>query len=234
MSDEPDETESQEPSREGVLLLAVLVEGGLIVLALTLGWMLDNPALRSFKWDLLDALKGLAAAVPLVLVFLAMSRWPVGPVAGIKRFSEEVLRPLLWPCTVVDLLGIAVLAGLGEEMLFRGVIQGYSSRHLPSWAALILASVLFGLLHAVTTFYALLAIGAGFYLGWLWQATDNLLVPAICHAVYDSLALLYLMRGPGSDVLPPVREEDEEDVGEEEEVEEEEEEAEEEERTPLG
>jgi hypothetical protein len=30
--------------------------------------------------------------------------------------------------------------------------------------------------------------------------TDNLLVVALAHALYDFLALLYLMRGPGSQV----------------------------------
>ena len=175
----------------------VLVEGGLIVLAWALGWLLDQLPLRDFHWKWWDALWGLVATVPMMALFFLMLRWPVGPLLRIKRFSEEVLRPLLEPCSVLDLLGISVLAGLGEEMLFRGVLQGAFAHWLKSpWPALALASVLFGLLHAVTLTYALLATLMGAYLGWLWYATGNLLTPILAHALYDFLALLFLLRGP--------------------------------------
>ena len=32
------------------------------------------------------------------------------------------------------------------------------------------------------------------YLGWLWLASDNLLVPIVTHAAYDFAALVYLLR----------------------------------------
>jgi membrane protease YdiL (CAAX protease family) len=179
-------------------LLAILVEGGLIVLAWALGWLLDQLPLRTFSWNPAGALGGLLATVPMLVLFFLLLRWPVGPLLRIKRFSEEVLRPLLAPCSVLDLLGISVLAGLGEEMLFRGVLQGAFAAWLKSpWTALVLASVLFGLLHAVTLTYALLATLMGVYLGWLWYfCTDNLLAPVIAHTLYDFLALLFLLRGP--------------------------------------
>jgi membrane protease YdiL (CAAX protease family) len=194
--------ESSEPSdRRTVVLLAVVVEGGLIVLAWALGWLLRQPPLEHFAWSWRDALWGVAAAVPMLLLFFVMLRWPVGPLGRIKRFSEQVLRPLLAPCSLVDLLGISLLAGLGEEMLFRGVLQGAFSRWLPPGAALALASILFGLLHAITPTYAVLAALMGAYLGWLWVYSENLLVVIVTHALYDSCALVYLLRGPGS--APP-------------------------------
>ncbi len=104
-----------------VLLAASTSRSGLIILAWLLGLWLDQPPLRTFLWDARDALLGVAATLPLLLLFVAMMWRPVGPLAGIKRFSEEVIRPLLAPCTLIDLIGISVLAGLGEEMLFRGV-----------------------------------------------------------------------------------------------------------------
>jgi membrane protease YdiL (CAAX protease family) len=183
--------------RQTVVLLAILVEGGLIVLAWSLGWLLGPLPLDSFSWSTAGALWGLLATVPMLALFLLMLRWPVGPLLRIKRFSEEVLRPLLAPCSVLDLLGISVLAGLGEEMLFRGVLQrAFADWMRNPWPALVLASVLFGLLHAVTLTYALLATLMGAYLGWLWHYTGNLLPAVIAHALYDFLALLFLLRGP--------------------------------------
>jgi hypothetical protein len=186
------------PERRTVVVLAVLVEGGLIVLAWLLGWLLGQPPLRTFAWDYQAALWGLAGTVPMVALFLLMLRWPVGPLRRIQQFSEGVLRPLLAPCTVLDLLGISVLAGLGEEMLFRGVVQGFFSQRANPGVGLAVASVLFGLMHFITPTYAVLAALMGAYLGLVWQWTGNLLPAVLMHALYDFLVLLYLLRGPGS------------------------------------
>jgi membrane protease YdiL (CAAX protease family) len=185
--------------RRSIVFLAIAVEGGLVVLAVILGWLLDQQPFDQFRWDAADAGVGLAATLPMLALFFAMLRWPVGPLRHIKKFSEEVLRPLLAPCTVIDLLGISALAGIGEEMLFRGVLQGYFTGRLGPWPALALASLLFGLMHAITATYAVLAALLGFYLGWIYLASgNNLLAVTLPHALYDFVALLYLLRGSGS------------------------------------
>jgi membrane protease YdiL (CAAX protease family) len=121
-------------------------------------------------------------------------RWPVGPLARIKAFAEEVIKPLFRACTLLDLAAISLLAGVGEEMLFRGVLQDVFSRWLDPSLALVLASVLFGLLHLITPTYALLAALMGAYLGWLYAQTGNLFVAIMVHALYDFFALGYVVR----------------------------------------
>jgi membrane protease YdiL (CAAX protease family) len=93
----------------------------------------------------------------------------------------------------MDLLAIATLAGVGEEMLFRGVFQGVLSRWAGVGVGLTLASALFGVLHAITFTYAVLAALAGAFLGALWLWTGNLLTPIIVHTLYDFLLLVYLL-----------------------------------------
>src|SRR4051794_32037959 len=105
-------SEEAPSQRQMIVTLAIVVEGGLILLAWILGWLLDQPPLREFAWTLRDALLGVAATLPLLLLFGLMLRWPVGPIGRIKHFSEQVLCPLLAPCSVIDLLGISILAGL--------------------------------------------------------------------------------------------------------------------------
>lgn len=181
--------------RSVIVGLAVAVEGGLIVVAWVAGWLLDQLPLATWKWDARDALIGLAATVPMLALFFACLRWPLGPLRPVQKFCDEVLRPLLAPCTLLDLAGIAVLAGLGEEMLFRAVFQGAFSYWTGNqWIGLALASVLFGLCHSITAAYVVLATLMGAYLGWLWQETSNLLVVALAHAVYDFIALVLLLR----------------------------------------
>ena len=183
-----------------VVLLTASVEGGLVALAWLLGWWLEQPPLRTFSWDARAALVGVAATLPLLLLFLVLMRWPVGPLAGIKRFSEEVVRPTLAPCTLIDLIGISTLAGLGEEMVFRGVLQPALARSIGPWSALAAISVLFGAMHYVSATYAILAALMGAYLGALWMHSDNLLTPIVVHGLYDLVVLLYLLRGPGATI----------------------------------
>jgi membrane protease YdiL (CAAX protease family) len=202
MSEElPESPESEaEQRRQTVVLLAVLIEGGLLVGASILGWLIDQPPLRFFAWTLQGFLWGLGATLPLLAFFFFFLRWPIGPLKRIQRFSEEVIRPLLSPCSLIDLLGISSLAGLGEELLFRGVLQEAFMGWFNPWVGVAVASLLFGLLHAITVTYALLAALMGAYLGCVWLYADhNLLVIVIAHALYDFVVLVWLLRGPGAD-----------------------------------
>jgi membrane protease YdiL (CAAX protease family) len=205
---------SDTTDRGTIVGLAILVEGGLIVLAWMLGFVVDERPFRQIDLDAMDVLRGMAATVPLILLFLAMIAWPVGPLRRIKQFSEEVVRPLLAECSVVDLFGISTLAGFGEEMLFRGVMQSAFAHWMPVWGAVALASILFGLMHAITATYALMASLMGAYLGWLWLYTGNLLVPILVHLLYDFVVLLYLLRCPGSAGTPVPSDEAETDRAE--------------------
>src|SRR5262245_42503794 len=116
------------PRRREVVLLAVLFEGGLGVLALGFGWLVDCPPWQGLYWNVKDTFLAAIATLPLLLLFLLCVRWPLGPLARIKAFAEEVIKPLFRACTLLDLAAISLLAGVGEEMLFRGVLQDLFSR----------------------------------------------------------------------------------------------------------
>ena len=79
MPDEFPESPESDPEarRQTIVLLAVLTEGGLLVAASLLGWMIDQPPLRSFDWTLRAVLWGVAAAVPLLALFFVFVRWPI-------------------------------------------------------------------------------------------------------------------------------------------------------------
>ncbi|MEX0676651.1 MAG: CPBP family intramembrane glutamic endopeptidase [Pirellulales bacterium] len=182
-------------SRRTVFGTAVAVEGGLVLLALVVGWLLGQPPLEQIEWTMRGALVGLAAAVPMVAALVLVTRFPLGPLADLENVVRRLIVPLFRSSRLVDLAAICALAGLGEEMLFRGVAQAGIERASGSpWLALSLASVLFGLAHPITRTYAVLAGLIGVYLGWLLVASGNLLVPIVTHAAYDFLALVYLLR----------------------------------------
>lgn len=184
--------------RRPVFVLAVLFEGSLIGAAWLLGWLLGQPPLARFRWHAGQAALGVAAAIPMTGLFLVFLRWPVGPFARIRAFLEEFIVPLFERCTLIELAIISLVAGVGEEMLFRGVLQGAFSGWFGAAAGLVAASILFGLAHLVTAAYAIVAGLIGVYLGWLWQATGNLMVPITAHAAYDFVAFVCLIRLSGN------------------------------------
>jgi membrane protease YdiL (CAAX protease family) len=59
---------------------------------------------------------------------------------------------------------------------------------------ILIASAIFGLLHYLSTTYAFYAFLTGVYLGVIYHATGNLYVVMVIHALYDFIALVYLVR----------------------------------------
>lgn len=87
---------------------------------------------------------------------------------------------------------LGAIAGIGEEWLFRGVFQELLSQKFQSPSlSLALSGLVFGLLHAVTPVYAILAGAASVFFGYLYIMSNNLAVPMITHAVYDVFALMW-------------------------------------------
>ena len=87
------------------------------------------------------------------------------------------------------LVALAVFAGVGEELLFRGAIQGWLAQHTHDAVAIVAASVLFGMVHYLSFTYFLLATGLGVVLGVAYALTDSLLLVMVWHGVYDMIAL---------------------------------------------
>ncbi len=177
-----------------VVRVAVVFEGGLVVLAWGLGWLLALPPFERIYLRWQAVAWGVVATWPLLLGMWWCARTQWGPFPRLMRDVEESLLPPFADCSYFELALISLLAGLGEEALFRGVMQSALAYWLNHWGALVVASVLFGLGHLITPTYAILAGLIGLYLGGLLMAYDNLLLVIVVHALYDFVALIYLLR----------------------------------------
>jgi membrane protease YdiL (CAAX protease family) len=186
------------PRRRTLLVLAVLFEGSLGVLAWVVGWLIGQPPWKDLHWDPRDAMLGVAATLPLLALFALCYTLRWRPLVRIRRLCDDIIRPLFSASTVLDLAVIALVAGVAEELLFRGTLQPALARWLGPWPGVAAASVLFGLVHLLTPTYAVLATLVGVYLGWVYLATGNLLPVIVAHALYDFLALLFVGRAPKS------------------------------------
>jgi uncharacterized protein len=186
--------ENNKPGREVIIIIAVFFEAGLAPLSLVLGWLFGHRPLELFVWSMPDALLGVVATIPPVLMFLAMLRWPIGPLARVKKFCDTEVVPLLDKSSWSEIGLISLSAGVGEEMLFRGVLQTSIGAWLGVTWGLVLASVLFGLFHPISPTYMIIATILSIYLGAVFIAEENLLTVMVIHALYDFAALGYLLR----------------------------------------
>jgi uncharacterized protein len=127
-----------------------------------------------------DLLWGAAAGIILVIASrIALKLWPV------FRDVTETLRETIGPLTWSEAFLIAILSAIGEEFLFRGLIQHY--------AGIVVTSILFGLLHTgrEKRFFAwtLFAALVGYVFGVLYVKTQDILCPVTAHFVVNFLNL---------------------------------------------
>ena len=175
--------------------LAIVFEGGLVVIAVLLSLLLGLPLLDWVRPTASAVFWGVVFTAPLLVGLWAArrSRWPA--LATLFEEIEQTVVPLFAGTSVAELALISLLAGVGEEALFRGVMQSALAGPLGTVLALLATSTVFGLVHYVTRTYAVMAGAIGLYLGVLALAFDSLVVPIIVHALYDFLALVALTKG---------------------------------------
>ncbi len=177
------------PTASELLRLALAGESLLVLLALAWARYRGLPLdAGSGPW-VRDVAAGLLAAG----AFAAVNYWllrhapAVRPVRAVRRVYRDLLKPLFADIGMREVVVIALAAGVGEELLFRGALQ-------PE-IGLIPASLVFGALH--TGGRGTLAFGCwvavmGAALGWLAVATGGLLAPIVAHALYDAAALVHI------------------------------------------
>lgn len=178
-----------------LLALAFLAEGGLLVAGMF--WILLRGLPFAWGEPVRSTVVGLAVAGGLAVVQYGLLRHApaIGPVRALRRLYRELLFPMFRQSTPIEIVTISLLAGLGEEMFFRGAMQ-------PEWGWVI-ASLTFGACHVGGRSTIVLGIWAactGALLAWVAILTGGLLAPILAHAVYDALALSYLRWGPAEPI----------------------------------
>jgi len=203
-------------SRPNLLLLGFTVEGGLVVLALGLAWLGLSDRSQPLQsllggWDYwrTPLLIGLAATIPMLGYLLLFHFWEPSFLRPMQRFVELKLKPIFQGASLLEMLTLSLMAGVGEELFFRWCLQGGVTQILsPSIGmfnaiavGVAVASISFGACHWVNASYGITTILVGVYLGMLMVWTGDWLVPAIAHALYDFVAMIYVARAPVKELV---------------------------------
>lgn len=142
-----------------------------------------------------DVLYSTALGACFGLLVAVGTRFCVPRFAWAKNLHRE-LRPLTRGLTSAGIVGLAVTSSLGEELLFRGLLQ--------PWLGLWLQALLFGVLHQLAGtsrwVWAGWATLVGFVLGAIFALTGSLAGPLAAHALINGLNLSYLR---SHDTEPP-------------------------------
>jgi membrane protease YdiL (CAAX protease family) len=133
--------------------------------------------------------------VALFLLFLA---------GGISVFEEiafgpdpdaQFLADAILPdnnLQLITMVGISlILVGPVEELAFRGFIQRGFENSFGKINGLLIASILFGLLHGLNSPYSVIPVTIiSLFLGYIWQKTQgNTTATAWTHGLYDAMAI---------------------------------------------
>jgi membrane protease YdiL (CAAX protease family) len=192
-------------SRYERLMVALVCEGGLGVAAFAVGWLVGFWPAIGMGWSSPPAqeqvrgiLLGFAATIPPLVALFALDRFQITALDEVRELAAEGARRIFPNPQVWQLALLSLVAGFGEELLFRGLAQGGLTQLIGGpagpWIALVVVAVLFGIAHWLSTTYSLLALIAGLYFGVLLILTGSLWVPIVAHATYDFIALWYLIR----------------------------------------
>lgn len=107
-------------------------------------------------------------------------------------FSNEMLQQLLTGNSLIEwillFLTLVVLAGLFEEMLFRGMLQNALEERMDITRAVISTAVVFSMIHFNPYWVVPIAI-LGVFLGVLAWKSNSIYPSAVVHAVNNAMAL---------------------------------------------
>jgi membrane protease YdiL (CAAX protease family) len=169
----------------------VLALGGLVGLAAQgerIEWrLLVDPA----SWWL-DLAAGMASGSALLAGWLVARRF-LAP----ARELEQVMARLLGRTTRHEVVALATISALAEEVAFRGALQ-----HAIGWLG---AAALFALLHigprAPFLLWSLFALAGGLAFGWIMELRQALLGPIVGHLIVNLVQLRRLADARGDDTV---------------------------------
>ncbi len=119
----------------------------------------------------------------------------------IAELTQKMLNVKSIDALAFNILLIAVLPALGEELFFRGIIQKILSEHRNAHLAIWISAFIFSAIHIqFYGFFPRLLLGA--FLGYLLFWSGNLWIPIIAHFINNAVAVVfYYLKFNGHNVV---------------------------------
>lgn len=171
----------------------------------TTGWRGAGLGRRAMARDLADGVQGFLAAFTLCTLIAWLTEVIVlllAPAADLPKHTvfETLEHPETpWFVGWTAVVGALLLAPWAEELLFRGILQSGLHRVLPAlsgslrhrWVAIVLASLLFGMMHLPVPQHVPALTVLAIILGYQYERTGSLYAPVIVHVLFNGKSLLW-------------------------------------------
>jgi len=154
------------------------------------GLRFRRPTRRDARWILGGILVMIVTEYVLTSLFTFFNV-PTAQNAAAIEATKHASLPMFGGLIVVSLL----ITGPCEEILFRGLIQGYLRRYFSAIGAILLASLFFASVHLFALQGSLSGIrnvllslfALSLILGFAYERTDSLFVPILIHGSYNAI-----------------------------------------------
>lgn len=173
--------------RSGILRLATGFYGVVVLFAAGFALFSKDVGLLRMFGEKAPTLPGVLAGIGVGLVVVGVTRVGVRMWDAIED-AARIMSVMLGPLTPKQAVLLAVLSGVGEELLFRGALWP----DLGLWGT----TCLFGLVHVIPKRqlwgYPLFALLAGLLFGVLRMGTGSVVPCILAHVTVNALNLIWL------------------------------------------
>ena len=128
---------------------------------------------------------GLAPWVQLVALLQRLV-WPSESEAS--QHATKLIVDSLRSSPLLTIVGVGVLAGVCEELFYRGPLQTAFVRKLPPWPAIVLVGILFGAIHMDLPGLPI-RVALGVLLGWIVWRGGSIYPAMLAHGLFDSTSI---------------------------------------------
>jgi len=117
--------------------------------------------------------------------------------------SIEQVAANLQGAFVLQIIVIGLLAPFTEEFLVRGLILNRLNAWTPTWVAVLVSSLIFGLLH-MNMFQFINTTILGLLFGFVYIRTKNLLIPILAHIANNMTGVILgqILKTTGAEEVP--------------------------------
>jgi membrane protease YdiL (CAAX protease family) len=136
------------------------------------------------------AVAALAALLPTsLLAQLSVRIYPI-PQIWIDFYFDRLPQGEIG--IALGFITVAVIAPVGEELLFRGIVHRWASRLWGPLPAVILSSLIFALVH-FEPWYLFGLFGLALLLGFIYEATRSVTACSVTHGAHNAISYFVLV-----------------------------------------
>ena len=171
------------------LISATLVSALISIIIFYFIWRKDKKTLEKpiKSFTMLRAF--LVIAIAICLYFVTTYGLSLFYNPEVEQQQESMRNFMLSDSLIMQIVCIAIMAPIVEELLFRGIVFNRLRKFAPIWVAVIIQALLFGLMH-FNSVQSIYTIFVGIVFALIYLKIKSLWAPMLAHCVYNLIPVI--------------------------------------------